>query len=163
MGLRTHTRTELTHPSGFRPGEILAACGRHYAPDDLGRRYLRICQRNVDGAIVSGTKSTRYPEKDVFLLGPLPKTMRGERRAPALMASSSRTQARIAYGPRASTGTGARTISSRSPEATASEARPTIPTRSDTSTRRFASRRTTRRFTSRALWGQVSLAASTAA
>jgi hypothetical protein len=60
---------------GFRPGEILAACGRHYAPDDLGRKYLRICQRNVDGAIVAGTKSTRYPEKDVFLLGPLPKTI----------------------------------------------------------------------------------------
>jgi hypothetical protein len=60
---------------GFRPGEILAACGRHYAPDDLGSKYLRICQRNVDGVIVAGTKSSRYPEKDVFLLGPLPKTL----------------------------------------------------------------------------------------
>jgi hypothetical protein len=60
---------------GFRPGEILAACGRHYAPDDLGPKYLRICQRNVDGTIVPGTKSSRYPEKDVFLLGPLPKTL----------------------------------------------------------------------------------------
>jgi len=60
---------------GFRPGEILAACGRHYAPNDLGRKYLHICQRNVDGAIVHGTKSARYPEKDVFLLGPLPKTI----------------------------------------------------------------------------------------
>jgi hypothetical protein len=60
---------------GFRPGEILAACGRHYAPDDLGSNYLRISQRNVDGAIVAGTKSSRYPDKDVFLLGPLPKTL----------------------------------------------------------------------------------------
>src|SRR5581483_9623993 len=60
---------------GFRPGEILAACGRHYAPEDLGPKYLRICQRNVDGVIVAGTKSSRYPEKDVFLLGPLPKTI----------------------------------------------------------------------------------------
>jgi hypothetical protein len=60
---------------GFRPGEILAAFGRHYAPDDLGPKYLRICQRNVDGAIVPGTKSSRYPEKDVFLLGPLPRTI----------------------------------------------------------------------------------------
>jgi hypothetical protein len=60
---------------GFRPGEILAACGRHYAPEDLGKSYLRICQRNVDGAIVAGTKSSRYPEKDVFLLGSLPKTL----------------------------------------------------------------------------------------
>lgn len=60
---------------GFRPGEILAACGRHYAPEDLGEHYLRIRQRNVDGAIVAGTKSSRYPEKDVFLLGPLPKTL----------------------------------------------------------------------------------------
>jgi hypothetical protein len=60
---------------GFRPGEILAACGRHYAPEDLGPKYLRICQRNVDGVIVPGTKSSRYPEKDVFLLGPLPKTL----------------------------------------------------------------------------------------
>jgi hypothetical protein len=60
---------------GFRPGEILAACGRHYAPEDLGANYLRISQRNVDGAIVPGTKSSRYPEKDVFLLGPLPKTL----------------------------------------------------------------------------------------
>jgi len=67
---------------GFRPGEILAACGRHYAPDDLGRKYLRICQRNVDGRIVAGTKSTRYPEKDVFLLGPLPRTL--ARRAAAV-------------------------------------------------------------------------------
>jgi hypothetical protein len=60
---------------GFRPGEILAACGRHHAPEDLGPKYLRICQRNVDGVIVPGTKSSRYPEKDVFLLGPLPKTL----------------------------------------------------------------------------------------
>jgi hypothetical protein len=60
---------------GFRPGEILAACGRHYAPDDLGPSYLRISQRNVDGAIIPGTKSSRYPEKDVFLLGPLPQTL----------------------------------------------------------------------------------------
>jgi hypothetical protein len=60
---------------GFRPGEILAAFGRHHAPEDLGPKYLRICQRNVDGVIVAGTKSSRYPEKDVFLLGPLPKTI----------------------------------------------------------------------------------------
>jgi hypothetical protein len=60
---------------GFRPGEILGAYGRHYAPEGLGRRYLRVCQRNVDGMIVSGTKSRRYPEKDVFLLGPLPRTI----------------------------------------------------------------------------------------
>jgi hypothetical protein len=60
---------------GFRPGEILAACGHHYAPEDLGPKYLRISQRNVDGVIVPGTKSSRYPEKDVFLLGPLPKTL----------------------------------------------------------------------------------------
>src|SRR5262249_34704203 len=49
---------------GFRPGEILAACGRHYSPEDLGPTYLRICQRNVDGVVVRGTKSTRFPEKD---------------------------------------------------------------------------------------------------
>jgi len=60
---------------GFRPGEILGACGRHYAPEDLGAKYLTICQRNVDGSIVAGTKSSRYPEKDVFLLGPLPKML----------------------------------------------------------------------------------------
>lgn len=60
---------------GFRPGEILAACGLHYSPEDLGGNYLRICRRNVDGVIVAGTKSSRYPEKDVFLLGPLPKTL----------------------------------------------------------------------------------------
>jgi hypothetical protein len=60
---------------GFRPGEILAARGRHHAPEDLGPKYLRICQRNVDGVIVAGTKSSRYPEKDVFLLGPLPNTI----------------------------------------------------------------------------------------
>ena len=44
-------------------------------PKTWGRTYLRICQRNVDGAIVPGTKSSRYPEKDVFLLGPLAKTL----------------------------------------------------------------------------------------
>ena len=67
---------------GFRPGEILAARGRHYAPEDRGTNYLHICQRNVDGVIVAGTKSSRYPEKDVFLLGPLPKTL-GRRAAAA--------------------------------------------------------------------------------
>jgi hypothetical protein len=60
---------------GFRPGEILAARASDFAPDDLGEKYLRICQRNVDGTIVPGTKSSRYPEKDVFLLGPLSKTL----------------------------------------------------------------------------------------
>jgi hypothetical protein len=60
---------------GFRPGEILAALGSDYAPDDLGEKYLRVSRRNVDGEIVAGTKSSRYPEKDVFLLGPLPKTL----------------------------------------------------------------------------------------
>jgi hypothetical protein len=60
---------------GFRPGEILAARGRHHSPEDLGPEYLRISERNVDGLIVQGTKSSRYPEKDVFLLGPLPKTI----------------------------------------------------------------------------------------
>src|SRR3954453_1865572 len=53
----------------------LHACGCHYAPEDLGAKYLRICQRNVDGVIVAGTKSSRYPEKDVYLLGPLPQTL----------------------------------------------------------------------------------------
>jgi hypothetical protein len=57
---------------GFRPGEILAVLGRHYAPADLGKQYVHVCQRNVDGEIVRGTKSKRYPEKDVYLLGPLP-------------------------------------------------------------------------------------------
>jgi hypothetical protein len=66
---------------GFRPGEVLAAYGRHHAPEDLGPKYLRICQRNVDGVIVAGTKSSRYPEKDVFLLGPLPKTVARRARA----------------------------------------------------------------------------------
>lgn len=60
---------------GFRPGEILAVLGRHYAPVDLGKQYLHICQRNVDGEIVSGTKSKRYPDKDVYLLGPLAATI----------------------------------------------------------------------------------------
>src|SRR5439155_12750198 len=60
---------------GFRPGEILAARASDLASDDLGEKYLRICQRNVDGTIVPGTKSSRYPEKDVFLLGPLSKTL----------------------------------------------------------------------------------------
>jgi hypothetical protein len=60
---------------GFRPGEILAALGCHYAPSDLGERYIHVCQRNVDGQIVPGTKSTRYPDKDVYLLGPLAVTM----------------------------------------------------------------------------------------
>lgn len=46
-----------------------------YPVSELGGKYLRICQRNVDGVIVAGTKSTRYPEKDVFLLGPLSKTI----------------------------------------------------------------------------------------
>ena len=69
---------------GFRPGEILAACGRDYAPKDLGKNYLRIHQRNVEVVTVSGTKSSRYPEKDVFLLGPLAKTL-GRRAAAAGM------------------------------------------------------------------------------
>jgi hypothetical protein len=60
---------------GFRPGEILAIVGRHYAPADLGEQYVHVCQRNVDGQIVPGTKSTRYPDKDVFLLGPLAATI----------------------------------------------------------------------------------------
>jgi hypothetical protein len=60
---------------GFRPGEILAVLGRHYAPADLGKQYVHVCQRNVDGEIVRGTKSKRYPEKDVYLLGPLPATI----------------------------------------------------------------------------------------
>ena len=60
---------------GFRPGEILAVLGRHHAPKDLGERYLHICQRNVDGQIVPGTKSNRYPDKDVYLLGPLAATI----------------------------------------------------------------------------------------
>jgi hypothetical protein len=60
---------------GFRPGEILAVLGRHHAPADLGEHYVHVCQRNVDGQVVSGTKSRRYPDKDVYLLGPLPVTM----------------------------------------------------------------------------------------
>ncbi len=60
---------------GFRPGEILAVLGRHVAPRDLGEQYVHVCQRNVDGRVVPGTKSTRYPDKDVYLLGPLPLTM----------------------------------------------------------------------------------------
>jgi hypothetical protein len=60
---------------GFRPGEILAVLGRHFAPVDLGEQYVHVCQRNVDGQIVPGTKSKRYPDKDVYLLGPLPVTM----------------------------------------------------------------------------------------
>jgi hypothetical protein len=60
---------------GFRPGEILAACGRSPFARRPWPRYLRVCQRNVDGVIFAGTKSSRYPEKDVFLLGPLPKTI----------------------------------------------------------------------------------------
>jgi hypothetical protein len=60
---------------GFRPGEILAVLGRHYAPADLGEQYVHVCQRNVDGQVVRGTKSRRYPDKDVYLLGPLPATM----------------------------------------------------------------------------------------
>ncbi len=60
---------------GFRPGELLAVLGSHCAPADLGEQYVHVCQRNVDGRIVQGTKSSRYPEKDVYLLGPLPATM----------------------------------------------------------------------------------------
>jgi hypothetical protein len=60
---------------GFRPGEILAVLGRHHAPPDLGEHYVHVCQRNVDGQVVRGTKSRRYPDKDVYLLGPLPATM----------------------------------------------------------------------------------------
>jgi hypothetical protein len=60
---------------GFRPGEILAVLGRHCAPADLGQEYVHVCQRNVDGQIVPGTKSTRYPDKDVYLLGPFAATM----------------------------------------------------------------------------------------
>jgi hypothetical protein len=60
---------------GFRPGEILAVLGGHYAPGDLGQQYVHVCQRNVDGRIVPGTKSTRYPDKDVYLLGPLASAM----------------------------------------------------------------------------------------
>jgi hypothetical protein len=36
---------------------------------------VHVCQRNVDGRIVQGTKSSRYPERDVYLLGPLPATV----------------------------------------------------------------------------------------
>ena len=146
---------------GFRPGEILAACGRHYAPEDLGPKYLRICQRNVDGVIVAGTKSSRYPDKDVFLLGPLPKTIRGERGRRASMASCSLTQGRFGSGRRTSTATGVRTTSCRSREAMALEVSRTIRTRSAMSTRHFGSRRTTRRSTSKAPWGRGSSAACT--
>ena len=144
---------------GFRPGEILAACGRHYSPEDLGPKYLRICQRNVDGVIVPGTKSTRYPEKDVFLLGPLPRRWPagGGRRARRPTVPLPRGP--IASGRRASTGTGARTTSSRSREATVSAASQTIHTRSAASTRRFESQHTTRRCTSKARWGHALSAA----
>ena len=60
---------------GFRPQEVLEAVGRHHAPDGLGESYVHICQRNRDGEIIPGTKSSRYPEKDVLLLGPLALTM----------------------------------------------------------------------------------------
>jgi hypothetical protein len=60
---------------GFRPGEILGAVGANYAPEDLGEKYLHVCQRNRDGEIVPGTKSRGYPTKDVLLLGPLPATL----------------------------------------------------------------------------------------
>src|SRR5206468_9068202 len=60
---------------GFRPGETLAVRGRHYAPADLGKQYVHVCQRNVDGESVRGTKSKRHPDKDVYLLGPLAATI----------------------------------------------------------------------------------------
>ena len=75
FGLTSADLVESIAYGGFRPGEILAVLGRHYAPGDLGAKYVQVCQRNVDGQILPGTKSKRYPEKDVYLLGPLPATM----------------------------------------------------------------------------------------
>ena len=68
---RTSSRRSRTAAGG----EILAVLGRHHAPADLGEHYVHVCQRNVDGGRARGTKSRRYPDKDVYLLGPLPATM----------------------------------------------------------------------------------------
>jgi hypothetical protein len=75
LGAMSADLVEALAYGGFRPGEAFAARGSDYAPDDLDERYLRISQRNVNGQIVPGTKSRRYPEKDVYLLGPLPGTL----------------------------------------------------------------------------------------
>lgn len=64
---------------GFRPSEALGATAGAYDPAMPG--YVRIDRRNVQGVILSGTKSTRYPQRHVKLLGPLEETI--ERRAHA--------------------------------------------------------------------------------
>jgi hypothetical protein len=139
---------------GFRPGEILAVLGRHYAPADLGEQYVHVCQRNVDGQVVRGTKSRRYPDKDVYLLGPLPATMARRVAAAGPDDALFPYPAPIGSGRRASTATGARTTSSRSPAATGSVANQTTRMRSATSTRRCASPRIIRRSTSKARWAR---------
>jgi hypothetical protein len=56
--------------SGCRPGELFAVAGRH-----LEGQRLVVERRGVNGQVVNGTKSLAYPDKRVFLLGPLSKSL----------------------------------------------------------------------------------------
>jgi hypothetical protein len=61
-----------------RPGEALGAYGEAVAPQELeedAERYWYIHQRNQDGHIIEGTKSTSFPERYAYVLGPLPDTL----------------------------------------------------------------------------------------
>ncbi len=56
--------------SGCRPGELFAAAGHH-----LDDHRLIVERRGVNGQLVDGTKSSAYPDKRVYLLGPLPESL----------------------------------------------------------------------------------------
>jgi hypothetical protein len=69
--------------SSCRPGELRAATA-----DDLVEGRLKIRRRSVNGESQAGTKSKRYPTKDVFLLGPLAASL--ARRAESAATTKSR-------------------------------------------------------------------------
>jgi hypothetical protein len=68
---------ELLYSSGCRPGEALGAETGSYPSDVLGTSYWKVAQRLVlyEGVIKPGTKSRKYPEKNVLLLGTVGETL----------------------------------------------------------------------------------------
>jgi hypothetical protein len=64
--------------AAVRPGEATALTKRSYAPselEDAAFRYMLVTQRNRDGIIIDGTKSSEFKTKLVYLLGALPQTL----------------------------------------------------------------------------------------
>jgi hypothetical protein len=68
---------EVLYSSGCRPGEALGAEAGSYPADFLGPSYWHVAQRLVlyEGVIKPGTKSRKYPEKNVLLLGTAGETL----------------------------------------------------------------------------------------